>query len=137
MKILSLATIRKKTTDIARIINAPRDLLPTFGSTRDFGNPHIEVDKKNYHYVIVERGIEWERSTTQNLNELLYWIFNDVTFQMACDYEVKNRVNNQDFRRELFRKQLEFMKNINSDFSKKLEEEIREILKNHPFNDNR
>jgi len=137
MKILSLATIRKKTTDIARIINAPRDLLPTFGSTRDFGNPHIEVDKKNYHYVIVERGIEWERSTTQNLNELLYWIFNDVTFQMACDYEVKNRVNNQDFRRELFRKQLELMKNINSDFSKKLEEEIREILKNHPFNDNR
>ncbi len=137
MKILSLATIRKKTTDIARIINAPRDLLPTFGSTRDFGNPHIEVDKKNYHYVVVERGIEWERSTTQNLNELLYWIFNDVTFQMACDYEVKNRVNNQDFRRELFRKQLEFMKNINSDFSKKLEEEIREILKNHPFNDNR
>jgi len=72
MKLLFLETIRKKIKDLAQKVNAPKDSLPTFGSTRDFGYPHIEVDKNGYHYVVVKRGKEYERNTTQDLDELFY-----------------------------------------------------------------
>jgi hypothetical protein len=55
MKLLSLTTIRKKVKDLAQKINAPKDSLPRFGTTMDFGHPHIEVDKKGYHYVVFEK----------------------------------------------------------------------------------
>ena len=46
MKLLSLGTKRKKRKVLAQKIDAPKDSLPRFGSTRDFNWPHIEVDIK-------------------------------------------------------------------------------------------
>jgi hypothetical protein len=88
--------------ELSNRINAPGSLLPTFGFSRDMGHPHIEVDHKGYHYVVVERGTELERKSSDNLTDLLYWIFKDITFSMSVKFELQNRIEDQDFRVLLF-----------------------------------
>ncbi len=63
-------------------------------------------------YVIVERGTELQRRTTTDLDKLSYWIFRDVTFSMAVDYEVAHRIEGQDFRILLFQHQLQLLHNL-------------------------
>jgi len=122
--------------DIATKINAPKDLLPTYGYSRDFAYPHIEVDNVGlFHFVIVERGQELNRKTTDSLDTLLYWIFSGVTFSMACDYELKHRMEEKDCRRIMFDKQEELIGVLSGTWRQKENEEHKNILKSYPFDD--
>ncbi len=88
-------------------IRAPDALLPTYGFSEDSARPHIEVSADGaMHWVVCERGVEQDRRRTHDPDELLYWIFESVTFSMACDFEVSHRIANEDFRRQLFAHQL-------------------------------
>jgi Immunity protein 63 len=133
---MTLDDIKKKVEELAVKINAPTDLLPTYGYTKDFAYPHIEVDKVGFlHYVIVERGQELDRRTTEKFDDLLYWIFANVTFSMACDYELKNRIEDKDCRRIMFDKQEELLGLLNNNWKQKEKAEHQSILNNHPFDD--
>jgi hypothetical protein len=133
---LTYKRIKKQVDKIADLISAPTDSLPTYGYSRDMAYPHIEIDKLGrLHYVVIERGQENERLTTTNLDELLYWIFDSITFSMACDYELKNRIENQDSRRIMFVKQEELLGIINPLWKDKHHLEHLKILENHPFDD--
>jgi len=132
----SLEEIKEKVQELASKINAPTDLLPTFGYSKDFAYPHIEVDNLGLlHYVVIERGQELDRKTTNKLDDLLYWIFADVTFNMACDYELKNRIEDKDFRRIMFDKQEQLLGQLNDIWKQTENEEHIRILKTHPFDD--
>jgi hypothetical protein len=138
-KITATATtldgLRKAIHRIAAIISAPKDLFPSYGTSRDFAHPHIEVDQKGYHYVIVERGHEFERRTTQDPNELLFWIFDSITTNMALAFELNHRVEGQDFRRVYFKKQLELLGALDSTWQERVAEEQKVILARSPFNE--
>ena len=105
----SLGGLRKAITHLAERIGAPNSLLPTFGNSLDGAHPHIEVDARGLHFVVVERGQELDRKTTSDPNQLAYWVFQSVTFSMASDFELKNRIKKQDCRRILFLKQEELL----------------------------
>lgn len=122
-------------TEIAQKISAPSDLLPTFGYNKDFAYPEIRVDDEGYHYIVIERGEEFEHFVTRDIKELLYIVFQQVTSSMAFDYEVKNRIEYQDFRRIAFEKQIELLLTIDTEFATKRKTEIKAILKDHPFDD--
>ena len=115
-----LAEIEAEVKTIAQRIGATDDLLPAFGFSRDMGYLHVEIDYGCFHLVGVERGQETVRRTTAVLDELMYFIFDDVTFQMASKYEVKNRVESQDSRLVLFKKQIELMTMVSNRFGEKL-----------------
>lgn len=72
---------------------------------------------------------------TSSLFEISYWIFKYQTSVMAFDYERKNRIEVRDIRRIAFVKQLELMKIIGDEYKQKAENEINEILKEAPFED--
>ena len=128
--------IKTEVDKIANLISVPIDSLPTYRYSRDMAYPHIEIDKMGkLHYVIIERGKENERRTTENLDELLYWIFQNITFSMASQYELNNRIELQDCRRLLFSKQLDLLKLINPDWARKRENDISLVLKTNPFDD--
>ena len=128
--------IRKKVKELANKIDAPANLLPTYRFSSEDALPIIEIDKHNkLHYVLIERGEEFERRTTENLDELLYWIFSGITSSMAFKYELKNRIENKDCRRIAFDKQIEFLSILNENWSTKEHEEHLQILKNQPFDD--
>jgi hypothetical protein len=136
VKIYSISTIRKKIREYGKRINAPSRLLTIRTSSDGFGTPHIEIDEKGYNYVVSERGEEYERRQTKDINILLYWIFKSIVFIMASDYELENRKTNEDFRRQLFAKQIELMEKLDSKFTQWNKKELDKILEKSPYEDN-
>jgi hypothetical protein len=132
----SLDDLKKIVEELAAKIYAPADLLPTYGYSRDFAYPHIEVGNyKLLHYVVIERGQELERKTTTDLDTLLYWIFSNVTFSMAVEYELNNRLEDRDCRRIIFDKQEKLLGILNENWQQKEIEEHNKILEKNPFDD--
>lgn len=135
MNPISLTSIQQSIESLAERISAPVDLLPTYGRSIDGAHPHIEVDARGMHFVVIERGCELERKTTRDLDELLCWVFDSVTFSMACSFELKNRISGQDSRRLMWQHQLELLRRLNESWSCKRENEIQKILLKNRFND--
>ena len=120
---------------MARRIGASAHGLPTYGVSEDGARPHIEVGHGLYHYVVVERGVERDRRSSDRYEELLYWIFRDVTHGLAFWYELQNRVEDQDCRRIAFPKQIELMTRLDRAMGARLEGEIADILRGAPYDD--
>ena len=132
----TLGDIKKRVDELASKIDAPSNLLPSFGQQTWDAHPYIEVDSLGFmFYIISERGQEYERSMTDKIEDLLYRIFSTVTFTMACDYELKNRIEDKDCRRIMFEKQEELLGLLNNNWSQRQKDEHQSALKNHPFDD--
>lgn len=117
-------------------IDAPANLLPIFKKSNGEQSPLIEIDNTGkLHYVHIERGRESDRKTTTEIDELMFWIFNDVTFSLSTQYELENRIENKDCRRLIFSKQEELLGLINNDWKAREKKNHENILKNHPFDD--
>lgn len=125
------AEIKKR----ADLIGASEDLFPTFGIPRQDATPCIQINKKGYHLVIVERGKEFERKTTKDIDELLFLVFEDITFSIASKFELHNRIENEDSRRQLFNKQLELLSKISKEWFEREKEKQEELLERFPFSD--
>lgn len=135
MKTLELSEVQAKVNELAAKIGAPSNVLPTFRYSEHTGRPHVEVDMRGYHYVIAERGQEFKRHTTSNLDELLYKIFASITFEMSAKFELTHRVENQDHRRIMFQYQVELLSMLSPQWAERELQEHEMILKKHPFDD--
>jgi hypothetical protein len=130
--LLGLATVRAKAKELAEHLGIRNFVIA--GAPRGDGSPYVEVDKA-YYFIIEERGIEFERRKTNDLDELLYWVFDSVTFTVASSFETRNRASNQDFRRMLFSKQEELLGELSPGWADRKADEHRAILNTHPFTD--
>ena len=108
--------------------------MPTCGEPWHEGRPHIEVDGE-YHLVTYENGIACERRSTEDLETLLYWIFEEVTFAMAAEYELRHRRTAEDSRRQLFSKQIELLGRLLPRWTLRKAAEQGDILKRYPYSD--
>jgi hypothetical protein len=133
---LTLPQIKAEVDRRASIIGGSRDSsLPTYGRSEDCGQPHIEVDEVNYHFVIRERGKENERVSTPDLDHLLYLVFECVTHSLAGVYEVNHRVHTQDCRRTMFQRQIELLSQLSGAWGRRCSEKVDLILREHPYDD--
>lgn len=133
---VTLNDIKSLVETLAQKINAPKNLLPTYGYSIDGAHPHIEVDEfGQLYYIINERGEEISRDFAVDMNDLLYRIFYSVTLNMAADFELKNRIDTEDFRRQMFSKQEEFLATLNKEWRARIEKDHQWILRTHPFDD--
>jgi hypothetical protein len=130
-----LSELKAEVERLANKIGAPSNILPTYGRSEDGGRPHIEVDARGYHYVMVERGEEWTRLTTSDIDELLQKIFCSVTFGLASKYELKHRVPNMDSRRLLFQRQVDLLEELSPHWAKYEAERQKSILQQRPYDD--
>ena len=135
MTLLTLPEIKAKVDQLANIIDAPQDILPTYGSSNQTGHPHIEIGSQGYYYLVLERGIVCDRLVTTDINEILYKIFAGVTFELSHKYELAHRIKNQDSRRISFQKQVELLSILSAEWSERQSQEHEQILKQHPFDD--
>lgn len=131
----TLPEIEAEINRLAAIIGASESMLPTYGRSQDGARPHIEVSYLAYHYVVVERGEEFLRETTGDLDELLYYVFESVTFSLACDFECRHRIAGQDSRRQLFDQQVLLLSLLSPSWAEREAGRHRQILQRHPFND--
>lgn len=93
------------------------------------------VDKDGYHYRYVERGSVQRHDITQSLFEITYWVLESQVFSMAVEYERKHRISNQDSRRIMFEKELQFFETLGDDYKRRAKNNIKETLKDYPFQD--
>lgn len=129
----TLPEIKAEVDGLAARIGAADNVLPTYGHSEDGARPHVEVDFSGYHYVTVERGQELERLTTNDFGELLFYIFRNAAFSLACAYEREHRVENQDFRRILFRRQIELLATLFPHWGDRESRRHAEILQKTSF----
>lgn len=131
----TLPEIQAEVDRLAAMVGASGAILPTYGRTREGARPHIETDTRGYHYVVVERGEELRRDTTTDLDELLYQVFEGVTFTLACADATAHRVAGRDFRRRLFACQIELLGALSSSWAGRESREHQRILQQHPLVD--
>ena len=132
---MTLCEIKTEVERLAALIGASENYLPTYGHSEDGARPHLEIDARGYHYVVVERGQELERLTTNDPDELLFNVFANVAFSLACRYELTHRIEGQDFRRVLFRQQVALLARISPRWGEREARRQESILREHPFAD--
>jgi len=105
--LLTLLQIEGKIREIATIIHAPEEYIPTFGSSNQSGLSHIEIDEGHYELIVFENGEQLSRELFDDPDELLLKVLHDISFSMASELVFEDR-NDQDFRERF----LEAQKNI-------------------------
>lgn len=127
--------IKTQVDRLAKVINAPDNLLPTYGNSKD-AHPNIEINDTGFlSYEIYERGQQLKMEYAHDTDHLLYVIFRDVTSMMALDYSSKHPNPNIDSRRIQFDYQLELLGKLNKDWQQKEKQTQDAIAMQFPFDD--
>ncbi|MBW2294061.1 MAG: hypothetical protein JRG94_17375 [Deltaproteobacteria bacterium] len=127
--------IRKAIARVARRVGASVSQLPTYGHSDQSGRPHLELQGDTWSYVVCERGSEFERRETRDSKEILYWVFELVTSEMAFSFELQNRTANRDSRRVAFGRQLELLGSLDDSWAARALDHQRAVLAEHPYDD--
>lgn len=114
---------------IAKKINAPEYLIPSFAHSRQDGTPHVEITGDEYHFIVCERGTEFSRQSTFDKQKILFWIFDSITFTMASKEELTNRRVDEDPRIQLFEIQEQLITQIDKEFGELLHMKHQRLLK--------
>src|SRR5664279_2428830 len=116
-----LDNIKTSIDNLARKINAPRDLFPGYGNSTDGDHQYIKVDKHGQlYYIIVESGEEREYPSP-DINDLLYLVFRNITFSMAAEFVANNAIEKEDYRRQYFSKHLDLLSMLNKEWRNRAE----------------
>ena len=110
------------------------DYLRAFHTTPQHdGSPHIERVGEEFHFVVTERGSELERKRTSDPEEILYWLLEGVTMQVATRFETKNRIAGRDSREIWFPYQEELLRSLKPEWGERKKKAHARILEAHPF----
>ena len=130
----SLLEIQQIIHKLARPINPPAKVMPTYDNFRYDGTPNIEVGDSVYYYrAFAEHGELAINRQTANLAKLLYWVFEDITRSMAYEYAEKHRNPSSDFRKIYFEYQLDLLEKVNHEWKVQRQKAIEEILADAPY----
>lgn len=117
---------------LAKIIHAPGEFIPT-DTGADFGWAQLEYDGK-FRYFYVERGEHYDIRMSSDIDEVLYWVFSDITWAMASNHELIHRDPRAgDIRRILFSYQLKLLSRLKTEWADRRRAKIDEILLANPF----
>ena len=130
-----LISLREKYRQLSIRLGASPTFQTFFETAQHDGTPHVEIDGDEYIYVVTERGLRYDEQRTTDEDEILYWLLADASWAMASGYELRNRIEGQDFRRLLFAKDIELMENVNREWGERKRKYYANILMEHPYND--
>ncbi|MDB5294375.1 MAG: hypothetical protein JWO31_358 [Phycisphaerales bacterium] len=133
--VLTLADVSLRVRQHALNLAVPDGLMPTYGTSRDGALPHVEVDGRGYHYVVVERGRELQRVTTPDIDELLYCVFESITFSLAAKAASARNAVTGNYRRGLFARQVELLESLSAPWAARKAADHQRTLLEHPFDD--
>jgi hypothetical protein len=121
----------------AKIGASDNPSLPEYGESLCDGGSYIEVNGAGYHLIQYQERSRSHAShiITQDINHLLYLIFEKITFEMACEYELAHRVASQDPRRVLFPRQIDLLSQLSERWGKLQSLKHEAALLEHPLDD--
>lgn len=106
------------------------------GNENSAEGTYIFYQNAKYHVLYTEKGKVREDKIIYEKEEVLWCVLDMISFDVAMKYAMKNREDGKDFRRTLFKKQVEIYSLFGEKIEKKKRFEIEEILKKNPYNDN-
>ena len=133
--ITNLNELKKIANTIVKKLAISKKYLPTFGYSKDFGYPFVEINDYGYNYVVSDRGEEVKRVIFEDVEELMYHIFFDITFRVSLDYELHNREDETDSRRKIFENQEKLLGMINDEWRTRASNHHKLVLLDYPFDD--
>ena len=124
--------IKNEINILSSKINVPTELIPEINVSNEYASQFIEIDINNIVYLVIkERGNEIERLIPKDLNQLLFFVFKNITFTMAKNFELNNRIQNQDCRIIIFKKQLELINILDDSWVEIVKKEHEYYLNNY------
>lgn len=129
----SLQIVEMQMRRRAVLISVPSELLPALGRLEETRRHYIEAGEIYYQYIYQNRGDEVSRRSTERLDDLLYWVFRDVTFEMATTRSAHEIAHGTDIRQPIYRIQKELMASLKPSWADRLAAEIEEVLTRNPF----
>jgi hypothetical protein len=130
----TLSEVKNLIDQMARKIDAPKELLPTYGYPMDKGRTDIEIDDNGQIYYFPDERSR-DRYFLRDVDDLLYYVFNMVTQTMATKCELSKRVAGQDARRIWFTEQERLLGILNETWKERKKNEHERLLIHHPFLD--
>jgi len=131
----ALYKIKKKIEQLQRVLDVPKKQRPSYGAfVYDVDSYFIEIDIKGVMRLIeTEKGKVQEVRRTRDLDELLYWVCTNITFNMACKKVMEEGPDRRNFRMHIFIKQEELLRTLYPHWRERRREEHNIILKKHPL----
>ena len=96
---------------------------------------YIYMENDKYYYVFTEKGKIREKKELVTEDDVLWYVLEVVLFNVAMDYAIKNRKKGEDFRRILFKKEIELYSRFGENFKMRKVEAINRILECNPYID--
>ncbi|MBC8536433.1 Imm63 family immunity protein [Feifania hominis] len=88
-----------------------------------------------YHWIFTERGKVRDHKILNSEEDVLWYVLDEILFDIALDFAEKNMIKGEDFRRQLFKKEIELYSKFGDFFKKRKIAEIEKILKSDPYRD--
>ena len=105
------------------------------GTASSVEGTYIFTKNKEYHILYTEKGEVRSDIVTCDEREVLWHALIIISIRITSQYAKHNREPRKDFRRALFKKEIEIFALFGEDFKKRKTEEIEEILKYYPYVD--
>jgi hypothetical protein len=106
----------------------------TFDGPIGDATPSVEFWNGKFAFFVSERGVELER-VVGDADEILFRVFESITFSLASTFESRNRVVGQDFRQILFSKQVQLLGLLRPAWATAAYEKQKMTLRDHPMRD--
>jgi len=136
--LLTLLQIEDEIRELATIINAPEEFIPTIGSSNQSGLAHIEINDGQYTIIVCEDEEELSRESFDNPDELLNKVLHDISFSMACEL-VSEDTNDRNFRERFLSAQKNILSKIDryAVDTKKIEQDTLTTKDTNALNESR
>jgi hypothetical protein len=129
----TLEDIAARIASLGEAIRAPRGLLPALRPVNGYSATWLEAtDDGALVYATAERG-NTARRMTRDSDELLFWVFEPVCFEMAMTWECSNRVPAVDFRAVMFARQLYLLGKLEATWPDRFLPHLESVLQMHPY----
>lgn len=132
---ITLQELQTQVEELAKKIDAPAELFPIFGMSNHEGTPFIEIDRNTYYYMAYDRDAVIMRRKTTRLPRLLYWIFEDITFQMGLAYARLHKDPQTRSNTIAYQHQLELLGTLHMQWRELCEQEHAEMLERQSYQD--
>lgn len=126
---MRLKKIKNTIEKYCQILGVPLSERPSF-DILDLEDKRVEIDiiDGEYWYIINDKVNRFNNSSTRDPIELIYWIFSEITFDMAQKYcKELNFENQDDYNEMLEKKQIELISKLDNKMLKRLEEHKKRL----------
>jgi hypothetical protein len=131
---MNVETIVETAIENLNRIGIPIEYIRINTAPKHDGTPYIEVtDEGRFRYAFSDEDSVHDERITRDLNDILFWIYSDVTLKYACDCIKNHRMHGKNYQIDLIQKQLDLLGLIKIEYADRKRKKYSRIFDDiHP-----